>query len=333
MKTAGKNAGPAGRGKGETLQQRSALPSVAQSDAVVQSSAYLSGCAPNASPPPHSSSAPAYPIVITFTDQSVKSLLEKKARVDVAVESLNWQRIPMTASTDTFYAIIDLPPGCHNYRFVVNNTTEVVDRSQPLAPRRHAGEATPSPAPPPSTSPASTAMRERSSTSQTSNNTETLSLSAASPSPPADGKAANYILLSGDPHAGNEATRDRRAPPNGADDEGWGQDEIMFEETRKYPPLMPLHLRYTPLNTPPTPFRCSPDGKLVIIDESNEGMTRPSPEHLPLPLSVTMNHVYFQRREDHAVMGMTTRYGNKCSTLVYYTTLESSNASREAGKG
>lgn len=39
------------------------------------------------------------------------------------------------------------------------------------------------------------------------------------------------------------------------DGSGWGQEPIVFEESRKYPPMMPVHLRYTPLNTPPTLFR------------------------------------------------------------------------------
>lgn len=99
----------------------------------------------------------------------------------------------------------------------------------------------------------------------------------------------------------------------------WGQEEKIFQETRKFPPLLPLHLRYTPLNTPPTPFRCSSDGTMLVLDPDNSA-TRPAPEQLPCPLSVTIQHVYFQRREDHVVLGMTTRYRNKCATIVYYTT-------------
>eukprot|EP00906_Rhabdomonas_costata_P030611 RCo043246 len=34
-------------------------------------------------------------------------------------------------------------------------------------------------------------------------------------------------------------------------DEGYGQDDVVFEETRKFPPLCPPHLRYTPLNSSP----------------------------------------------------------------------------------
>lgn len=48
-------------------------------------------------------------------------------------------------------------------------------------------------------------------------------------------------------------------------------------------------------------------------------MPPPSAEHLPLPLSVTINHVYFQRREDHVVAGVTTRYRDKFTTIKYYT--------------
>lgn len=95
--------------------------------------------------------------------------------------------------------------------------------------------------------------------------------------------------------------------------EGWGQQHIEFEETRKHPPIMPPHLRYTPLNTPPTQMRCDVDGTMAPT-----GAVPLDPEHLPLPLSVTVNHAYFQRREDHIVLGVTKRYRNKFTTVTYY---------------
>uniref|UniRef100_A0A0A9XKH3 SNF1-related protein kinase regulatory subunit beta-2 n=1 Tax=Lygus hesperus TaxID=30085 RepID=A0A0A9XKH3_LYGHE len=149
---------------------------------------------------------------------------------------------------------------------------------------------------------------------------------------------------------------------------------------------MPVHLRYTPLNTPPTFFRAdkpayvsgvamnsmsnlnntpqctqplayctgpftdtlssnysnfyqdTSNNNINVNDTTTQTVLRPitefsnyndflyshtvdSADELPIPLSVTINHVYFQRREDHAVLGVTTRYCNKFTTVVYYTHL------------
>lgn len=100
------------------------------------------------------------------------------------------------------------------------------------------------------------------------------------------------------------------------DASGWGQERVVFEETRKYPPMLPPHLRYTPLNAPPTQMRVAPDGSM--LPSSPEHLNRLDAEHLPLPLSVTINHVYFQRREDHTITGITTRYRDKYTTVAYY---------------
>ena len=124
-----------------------------------------------------------------------------------------------------------------------------------------------------------------------------------------EGVPANLVVVS-------DVLLDSRDDDDVAADDGrdWGQEEITFEETRKYPPMLPPHLRYTPLNTPPTQVRCAPDG---IMNIAQDHMVL-DPEHLPLPLSVTINHVYLQRRDDHTVLGVTTRYGNKFTTVVYY---------------
>jgi hypothetical protein len=97
-------------------------------------------------------------------------------------------------------------------------------------------------------------------------------------------------------------------------DEGWGQECAAFDETRKLPPILPPHLRYTPLNTPPTQYRCSREGNVAAVATD----LALDPEHLPVPLSVTINHVYFQNREDHVVVGVTTRYRSKFTSVVYY---------------
>ncbi|EPY28368.1 5'-AMP-activated protein kinase, regulatory beta subunit [Strigomonas culicis] len=245
-------------------------------------------------PKPSSSSAIntstiKYPAVLRYADQDVKMLIEKKKQVFVMVEQQQWKPVPMTASTDSFYALVELPPGNHNFRFKVDNS-DVVDSTQNLAP---------------------TGREQRPHVQQSVE----MSTPVPAPLPTKDGRPANTFFL-------NDVLLTTREDDDTMDDgKGWGQEETMFEESRKYPPIVPLHLRYTPLNTPPTLVRCGPDGRLSVMESTGDFTRHMAAEHLPLPLSVTINHVYFQRRENHAVMGVTTRYCNKFTTVVYYTHL------------
>ncbi|KAG5504364.1 hypothetical protein JKF63_04813 [Porcisia hertigi] len=238
-----------------------------------------------------------FPIVLRYQDQDVRSLIESRNPVYVAVEAMNWQPLPMTPSTDSFYALLELPAGNHNYRFLVNGT-EVVDSTQPLI-----------------SGTASSNLPVLPQTQQQQPTSVAVTQPLPKPVPARDGKPANTIFL-------NDVLLTTKEDDDIMDNgEGWGQEAIMFEESRKYPPIVPLHLRYTPLNTPPTLVRCSRDGRMEVMDTGVEHNSRLPPEHLPLPLSVTINHVYFQRREDHAVIGVTTRYCNKYTTVVYYSHL------------
>jgi hypothetical protein len=121
--------------------------------------------------------------------------------------------------------------------------------------------------------------------------------------------AANIVTVS-------DSMLQTREDAEAADDdaEGWGQEAVTFEESRKLPPILPPHLRYTPLNTPPTQYRCDADGTVSAV--ANDFAL--DPEHLPMPLSATINHVYFQRRDDHVVVGVTTRFRNKFTSIVLY---------------
>ncbi|EKF26974.1 hypothetical protein MOQ_009315 [Trypanosoma cruzi marinkellei] len=208
-----------------------------------------------------------YPVVLRYADKDAKQLLTKKQNVYVTVETLGWRPVQMAPSEDSFYAILELTPGSHRYRFLVQDK-EVVDSTQAIAEPPNEG----------------------------------------SKDPPANILQLNEVLLM--------TKEDEEIIDDG---EGWGQNHEMFVETRNYPPIAPVHLRYTPLNTPPTAVRCTRDG---FISSAGEIM---SPENLPLPLNVTINHVYFQRREDHSVMGLTTRYCNKYTTVVYYSKMGSPN--------
>ena len=123
------------------------------------------------------------------------------------------------------------------------------------------------------------------------------------------GGAANIITVSD----ALLASRDDEAAA--ADDTvGWGQQAVTFEETRKLPPILPPHMRYTPLSNPPTQYRVDQAGIVAAVPDG----IAVDPEHLPMPLSVTINHVYFQRRDDHVVAGITSRFKNKFTSVVYY---------------
>ncbi|ORC89265.1 5-AMP-activated protein kinase, regulatory beta subunit [Trypanosoma theileri] len=218
-----------------------------------------------------------YPVVLRYADKNARALLDRKKKIFVAVETLQWQPLQMTPSEDSFYTILELPQGTHRYRFIVDGKN-MVDKSQPIA-----------------DSPGQQQQQNDKHTNDADYDNNTNSE-----------LAVNLLEL-------NDALLLTREDEEIMDDgEGWGQEQIIFEESRKYPPLVPVHLRYTPLNTPPNAVRCTRDG---VVSAAGEVMP---PEHLPLPLNVTINHVYFQRREDHSVMGLTTRYCNKYTTVVYY---------------
>ena len=111
---------------------------------------------------------------------------------------------------------------------------------------------------------------------------------------------------------------------NSMDDLNWGQEIVIHQENRKLPPILPPHLRYTPLSAPPTQYRVDASGKLCPVSDS----LALDPEHLPMPMSVSINHTYFQRREDHVVIGVTNRYRNKFTSIVYYRSVEKDTARR-----
>lgn len=203
------------------------------------------------------------PVVMRYKGHDVKQLLERKLNVDLLLQKgSEWTKLPMSRSEDNYFVIVDLPPGQHQFRFLIEDAIKV-DPTQPSTPMEGS-------------------------------------------------EMCNVLVVSQDLMSTND-------DDDLVDDaEGWGQTETQFDETRKYPPMLPPHLRYTPLNTPPTQVRCQTDGSLNVAAAALEA------EHLPLPLSVTINHVYFQKREDHIVSGMTTRYCNKFTTIAYYQGLAAS---------
>lgn len=89
----------------------------------------------------------------------------------------------------------------------------------------------------------------------------------------------------------------------------FGQDHHRFEVSKKHPPMLPPHLRYTPLNCDPHPV---------------------DPVLLPMPQHVTLNHAYFSlsgETSDVLALGVTHRYRHKFSTVVLYKPLGGSSLS------
>ena len=78
----------------------------------------------------------------------------------------------------------------------------------------------------------------------------------------------------------------------------YGYQEEIFPENKKNPPILPPHLRYTPLNS----------SKRFHYD----------PGLLPIPLHVTVNHAYFAERDNMNKVGVTQRYKDKFCTVVLY---------------
>eukprot|EP00762_Andalucia_godoyi_P003603 ANDGO_00686.mRNA.1 SNF1-related protein kinase regulatory subunit beta-2 len=92
------------------------------------------------------------------------------------------------------------------------------------------------------------------------------------------------------------------------------QQHHRFEVSKKHPPLLPPHLRYTPLNCEPHPV---------------------DPVLLPMPQHVTLNHAYFSVVGDSAdvlALGVTHRYRHKFSTVVLYKPLSNVAVSAPGGE-
>eukprot|EP01013_Petalomonas_cantuscygni_P017212 TRINITY_DN34345_c0_g1_i1.p1 TRINITY_DN34345_c0_g1~~TRINITY_DN34345_c0_g1_i1.p1 ORF type:complete len:303 (+),score=44.93 TRINITY_DN34345_c0_g1_i1:172-1080(+) len=182
-------------------------------------------------------------------------------------------RFPMTRSGDDFYAYLNLAPGEYEYRVVVDDVP-VLDRARPVA--------------------ASSVPHEFAGK---------------------DGPKANVLSVGEVGTFG--ADRDDATlfgiglNPSAA--EGWTTQDVAFEETRKHPPTLPAHLRYSPLNSFPE------DRRTANLRAATSGALHGGTSLLPMPLSVTVNHTYFQSRDSFDVVGVTTRYYTKYTTTVLYT--------------
>ncbi len=110
------------------------------------------------------------------------------------------------------------------------------------------------------------------------------------------------------PQAHTQAPRTHKEHKEEGDDqtqEEYGQEERVFVETKKAPPLLPPHLRFTPLNSN---VRSATD-----------------PSILPTPLHVTVNHVYYATQNNISMIGVSQRYRDKFSTILLYKPSEPSN--------
>lgn len=145
-----------------------------------------------------------------------------------------------------------------------------------------------------------------------------VSVDNTQPTVTSSGQVNNLIIVSDDSILNTES-EENIGKAASKDEEGYGHEEVLFEETRKYPPLCPPHLRFSPLNSSPQKrFFCNTSS--VNTNPRNSKVFLPSgdPCVLPTPLHVTVNHVYFQRRDGYSLMGTTCRYKSKYCTVVFY---------------
>lgn len=300
----------------------------------------------------HPSSVPGYPTYVRYHDEGVKDLIERDEQVMLRLDDYS-QPILMTPSGESFSALVSMPPGTHHFRFIVRGK-EVVDKTQPLKavalpPGTHAlrtsftatregssdslgRHMSRRPVSPPShVDPNEASSCRRSAAPRRTDCSTSGHPIALENIPPESFESLllpdNSILVNTFtlPDITPLAARLAGPPVVSLGDESaekeWGQDEILFKETRKFPPIIPPHLLYTPLNTPPTPFRVLPDGRTIVPRGEDDGELSRSPEHLPLPLSVTINRIYFRRRDNHTAMGITHRYQSKSFTINYYASV------------
>mmetsp|Transcript_11864 Transcript_11864/g.17640 ORF Transcript_11864/g.17640 Transcript_11864/m.17640 type:complete len:311 (+) Transcript_11864:149-1081(+) len=79
----------------------------------------------------------------------------------------------------------------------------------------------------------------------------------------------------------------------------FGREEKQFAVTKRMPRPLPPHLRFTPLNSKP--------------------IKQADPSIVPVPLHVTVRHVYTGNRENSfETYGITNRYKQKYTTVVFY---------------
>mmetsp|Transcript_1842 Transcript_1842/g.6524 ORF Transcript_1842/g.6524 Transcript_1842/m.6524 type:complete len:292 (-) Transcript_1842:298-1173(-) len=86
----------------------------------------------------------------------------------------------------------------------------------------------------------------------------------------------------------------------------WGQFEQEFVVTRKVPPNLPPHLKYS-----------------SVLNQKKHHM-------VPVPLHVTVNHVYFSNLKDEVdIMGISQRYKQKFTTIAMFKPTKHSPSTTE----
>lgn len=108
-------------------------------------------------------------------------------------------------------------------------------------------------------------------------------------------------------------SRQYREEAQEATKDGYSQTEMVFVENKKAPPLLPPHLRFTPLNS---------SVKMGY-----------DPSILPVPLHVTVNHVYFASQGNVSMIGISQRYRDKFATIVMYRPRITSSSVTGSGEG
>ncbi|XP_045129001.1 5'-AMP-activated protein kinase subunit beta-1-like [Portunus trituberculatus] len=215
------------------------------------------------------------PVVIKWTGGGTN--------VAIAGTFNHWQKIPMVKSEKDFVAIVDLPEGSHEYRFMVDGEWKVSKNDNTTTNTANNNNA-----------------NINNNNNKNNNNVITISETdfeefetalLPDPNDKGDDKKSH----------GSAGSRDRA----GSEEDEFGQDIPEYQQTDKIrgPPVLPPHLLQVILNKD-TPISCEPT-------------------LLPEPNHVMLNHMYaLSIRDGMMVLSTSNRYKKKCVTTLIYRPIE-----------
>lgn len=232
---------------------------------------------PRMRPPLTAGNKKMLPVVIKWTGGGTN--------VAIAGTFNQWQKIPMVKSEKDFVAIVDLPEGSHEYRFMVDGEWKVSknDNTTNTATNNN------------------NAANNNNNNKEKNNNVITISET--------DFDEFETALLpdpndkSGEKKShGSTGSKDRSV---GSEEDEFGQEIPEYQQTDKIrgPPVLPPHLLQVILNKD-TPISCEPT-------------------LLPEPNHVMLNHMYaLSIRDGMMVLSTSNRYKKKCVTTLIYRPIE-----------
>lgn len=243
--------------------------------------------APRRLPPVTQGNTKMLPVVIKWTGGGK----------DVAIAGTfnQWQKIPMVKSEKDFVAIVDLPEGSHEYKFIVDGEWKVSKNDTTT-----------------STSPTANNNNNANNNANNNNNKVTeknnnnvITISET------DFEEFETALMpdpndkSGDKDRSHGSGGGKERSGDGSEEDEFGQVIPEYQQSEKIrgPPVLPPHLLQVILNKD-IPISCEPT-------------------LLPQPNHVMLNHMYaLSIRDGMMVLSTSNRYRKKCVTTLIYRPIE-----------